>query len=492
MHIQNRTTLVVFLAILLGTVSLAFMKLDELYVAAPGFACVVIVLWLWMKLWDRDQKIPFFDVGVFCALATLVYTVYPLINYWVDGFRFGSLSDYRLQQYYIAPADLGFFSLRNVLYLFSFVIFYSVFRGSGTIKVSNVSIPSRSARHTIVFFFFILTGYFLLLQLITGVNYNSSYESEARTQYLSAIANLPLIILQISGKLGGVLFIFKLALLFIVISGCKQRRWLTILFVWIIVEIIQTFLLKGSRTGLVLFIMSSVLFYHRLIKPLSMKFLIISGVSLFVFFIFLGLYRSYVDFASLSWDLAQTEGGIFSGSNEFQALLGTAYDVHRLKEAGVNLPWYLYVNDFITIFPPQQLLPFEKVAASEWYLRQIGLSGTGQGYMWGVITQSIVGLDWWELALRGALLGYILAQFHRWYIKQQSGFLATLCYTFLCLKIYYTFRDTTFSLLANLVWEVIPFYILLRIGEIILSRNVGNNIPPSNRNRIALRPVIVK
>ena len=55
-------------------------------------------------------------------------------------------------------------------------------------------------------------------------------------------------------------------------------------------------------------------------------------------------------------------------------------------------------------------MPFEKVAASEWYLREIGMSGTGQGFMWGVISQSIVGLDWLELALRGAILGYILAQ----------------------------------------------------------------------------------
>ncbi len=190
---------------------------------------------------------------------------------------------------------------------------------------------------------------------------------------------------------------------------------------------------------------------------------------LFLFFIFMGLYRAYIGFDLLQEDLFKTDGNFLSGSNEFQALLGTAYDVLRRKDAGAYLPWYLYINDFSGILPPQQIMPFEKVAASEWYLREIGLSGTGLGFMWGVISQSIVGFDWIELALRGGILGFILAKIHRWYVKKQSGFLATLFYVYLCLRIYYTFRDTTFSLLAYVVWEVIPFYIILRATAAIFS-----------------------
>ena len=112
-----------------------------------------MVLWLWMTLWDRDQNIPFFDVGIFCALATLFYTVYPLVNYWVDGLQFGLLSDGRLQSYNISPAELGFFHLRHVLYLFSFVVIYSMFRGRGDIETGNVSTPRCSIRQVIVLFF---------------------------------------------------------------------------------------------------------------------------------------------------------------------------------------------------------------------------------------------------------------------------------------------------------------------------------------------------
>ena len=159
MRTKNRTTPVVFLAILLGASALAFMTADERYVAAPGLACVVMVFWLWMRLWDRDQKIPFFDVGVFCAMATLIYTVYPLMNYWVDGMQFGLLSDNRLRSFNISPAELGFFHLRHVLYLFSFVLFYLMFRGRGSIEAGNVSSPSRSTRHVIVLFFLLLSHF---------------------------------------------------------------------------------------------------------------------------------------------------------------------------------------------------------------------------------------------------------------------------------------------------------------------------------------------
>jgi len=171
---RNKTTPAVLFASILGTSALALMTAGQFYVAAPAFVCIVMMLWLWMTLWDRDRRIPFFDVGVFCALATLIYTVYPLVNYWVDGLQFGILSDGRLQQYDITPKELGIFHLRHVLYLFSFVVVYSMFRGRGTIEVGNVHGPRRSARQVIVLFFILLTGYFLVLSMLTGADYSAA------------------------------------------------------------------------------------------------------------------------------------------------------------------------------------------------------------------------------------------------------------------------------------------------------------------------------
>jgi len=468
-YIKGWTYSTVLFSILISVFLIATMTPEERYVAAPALMCTILVLWLWMILYDRDGKIPFFDVGIFCALATFIYTVYPLANYWVDGFQFGILSDGRMQSYNPQPAEMGLFHLRHVLYLSSFVPVYALFRGTAPVEIGKVTIPKRSARYVIVLSFLILNGYFFLLQILTGANFNASYESEIFFKNVSAFADLPLFLLQVSGKLWGILLLFKLALLYLVVGRCRQKRWLVILFVWIAFEIFLTSFIKGARTGMVLFLMAAALFYHRMINHLSIKFLTSGGILLFLYFIFMGLYRAYIDFELLQTDLSQTDAGFFSGSNEFQALLGTAYDVLQRKEGGAYLPWYLYINDFSAILPPQQLMPIEKVSAAEWYLRELGMSGTGSGYMWGVISQAIVGLDWLELPLRGSLLAYLLARIHRWYIKHQSGFLENLIYVYLCLKIYYTFRDTTFSILANFIWEVIPFYLILRLGGAIFS-----------------------
>lgn len=476
MRIPNKTIFVIFFATLSSILLLSGMSTDARYVAAPGLACGIMVLWLWMTLWKRDGRIPFFDAGMFCALVTLVYTVYPLVNYWVNDFQFGVLSDYRLMAYGPSPKEMGIFHLRNVAYLFSFIVLYSAFRGKGIIKVGNIQPPSPVTTRAVVLWFLLLSGFAYGFQMITGVNFNQSYEHESFQNNVTALASLPLPALQLAGKLNGILFVFKLALLGLIVSRCKQRKWLMILFAWIAAEVALTFLIKGARTGLVLFLMATALFHHRMIKPFSMKFLITSGAMLFAVFIFLGMYRNYSDFASLQYDFSQPGVEFLSGNNEFQVLLGNAYDIFQRKQSSTVFPWYLYINDFITILPPQQLLGFEKIPASEWYLRELGLNGTGVGLMWGVIAQSIVGLDWLELILRGAILGYILARLYRWYQKHQAGFLETLFYLYLCLKVYYTFRDTTFSLLANLVWEIVPFYILLRLGTVLLS-GVGRISP---------------
>ena len=99
--------------------------------------------------------------------------------------------------------------------------------------------------------------------------------------------------------MAGILFLFKLGLLFIVVNRCRQRRWLIILLAWIAIEIVQVVYIKGARTDFVLFLMATALIYHRMIKHLTMKYLIISGAILLAGFIFLGLYRSYFDIADM-------------------------------------------------------------------------------------------------------------------------------------------------------------------------------------------------
>jgi len=347
LRIKSQTNAIILFLVLLCIFILSFMPTNAQYVAAPAAMCIIIVVTLWMKLRDRDNAIPFFDVGIFCALVTMLYTVYPLLNYWANGFSFGSdFNDNRLQ--YISPKELGEFHLRHVLYLFSFVISYLLFRRKEVTKARHVVAPNKYSRKVILFYFIALTGYFYFLQHFTGLNYNVSYSNtDIYNANISLFSSLPLVLIQISGKLWGVLFLFKLAVLLIVVSRCRQNKWLVVLIVWIAVEVVQTFIIKGARTGLIWFLLATALYYHRIIKPLSVKFLLVSGIILLATFILMGHYRSFSGTTTFSKYLADNISFIFSSNNEFQVLLGTAYDVLRLKTAGVHFPSYLYINDII-------------------------------------------------------------------------------------------------------------------------------------------------
>jgi hypothetical protein len=443
---------------------------DERYIAVPVLACTMLMLWLWMVLWKSDGHVPFFDIGVLCAMATFLYVVFPLLNFWAQGLQFGLFSDSRLIHHNPSPSDIGIFHLRHVLYFFSLVISYVFFRKNAKC-VEFKTVSCSSSRKKLIFLYFLFfTGFFFILEFFTGYSFNFSYLSESFESHLEASKRMPLLLLQISIKLREIWFLFKLSLLFIVISQCKQRRWRLILFSWIVFEIALNVYVKGQRTELILFLLACSLFYHRLVKPFRTRSILFSGMFIFLGFLFLGIYRTYAGLSDFHTDLSHHELSLLSANNEFQSLLGTTYDVFMMKKDGVKLPWYLYLNDFATILPPQQILPFKKIRASEWYLRQIGFSDSGRGFMWGVVSQSIVGLDWIELFLRGTILGYLLARLHRWYSKNQTGFLETLFYLYFCLRSYYTFRDTTLSPLSNLVWEIVPFYLLIRFRLIMLPR----------------------
>jgi hypothetical protein len=458
-----RASIILFIT-LLCCASLLFLDQEQMYLAGPLFSCLLVMVWMTYALWVKDGGIPVLDIGFICALATFVYSVLPLISFWANGFRFDSLSDARLSAYVLTAEEVGNFHWRHVLYLVGFAGSYLLFRKPSHIPTGGVELPSTSQRNAVLGLFLLLWSYFTILWATTGFTLRYSYESDGNLQFVQLISSMPLIVTQISVKLYGIFFFVKLALLFIVVQKCRAKSWRLVLLMWIVCEVVYTFELKGARSELVFFLIGAALMYHRLVARLSLRFLLPAGALFFAFFTFMGIYRSQMGFDETMVAIGQTQGGFLGVGGEFDALFGTAYDVYqRVVLGGGELPWYIYINDFINVLPPQQLLPFEKVPASEWYLRLIDNSGIGVGYMWGVITQSIVGLDWIELVIRGSVLGFVLAKAHQWYDRLKEDFMVNIVYIFLCIMVYYTFRDTTGALLGFLVWQVLPFYALMFI-----------------------------
>jgi hypothetical protein len=464
------TAFLIFVTLLCGA-SLCFLDQDQVYVAAPLLSCVLIMVLMTCALWKKNGGLPILDIGFICALATFTYSVVPLISFWANGLQFEIHSDNRLLAYSLSPGEMGDFHWRHVLYLATLATSYLFFRKESQIPTGGLEYPDNSIRRAIVALFLVLWLYISLLQLVTGYRFNASYASDNYLENIRLLSYMPLVVTQISVKLYGALFLAKLALFLIVVQRCRDKFWLFVLFVGIASEAAYIFQLKGARSELFFLLMGITLMYHRSIAPLSLRFLVPSAALAFALFTFMGIYRGQMDVEETMMTLSQTPGwGLGVVGGEFETLLGTAYDVYqRVVLPGTELPWYIHLNDFTGILPPQQFVPFEKLAASEWYLRLIDASGLGVGYMWGVITQSLVGLDWIELILRGLLLGFILAKIYEWYARRKEDFLANIVYVYLCIRVYYTFRETTGALLTIIVWEILPFCALLMVFKGLFS-----------------------
>lgn len=438
--------------------SLVFLDQEELYVAGPLLFCLLIMAYTTYVLWQKDGEVPLFDIGFICILATFVYSAAPLLNFWQGGLKFGLLSDSRLISYNPTPEQIGIFYWRYVLYLAALSTSYLFFRRNIYIATGGVEHIRKSLINPLLILFVVINLFIILLELNYGFRFKASYSSEISRYNSAAFLSMPLLFRQISGRVYTVFIITKLAILFIVIQKSQAKGWRTILWIWIVYEVAIALLLKGARSEMMFFLMAAALMYHRLMKPFSLAFLVSAGLLILALFTFMGIYRGQTSLAATKFQISRTEGGLLASGGEFQGLLGTTYDVYRkIEKGGLQVPGYVYLNDFINILPPQQLLPLEKVPASEWYLRLTGLSGKGIGMMWGVITQCIVGLDWLELVLRGCLLGFILNKVHEWYVWRKGLFLSNIVYIYLCIKVYYTFRDTTGALLTIIVWEILPF-----------------------------------
>jgi hypothetical protein len=468
-----------FLMISIFAAILLFLDIDELYLVTPILACTWVFITLFIYLWWIDCQPPVVDIGVLCALSTTIYAVYPIINFWVGGMTFGEYSDSRLSSFNILPSEIFDFQINNIIYLTSFCLCYALLRHRGhLIAKSCLPLPKIFLRNIIIIIIPIYLLIIILSFLYQTIFLNPTYEMESYQRYTATLANLPLFIRQILFKSLALLSILKLALLFYLTSRIRERGFLLIISLWVIFEFYEILINKGGRSGFVFLLISLLIYYHLLIKNLPFKLFFLISILGFLGFNILGALRSNIPFEEFSVSLASFLAHSLSTTNEFQSLFGTAYDVYLKNQSGIDFPVYLYFNDLISVLPPQQLLPFEKVAASEWYLRELGISGTGQGYMWGVVSQSIIGGGYFELFLRGIILAFLLAKYHNYFIKHQRNYLVTFFYVFLCVRIYYTYRDTTFAFLPILLWEALPFYLLLKL----LGLPNYNNISVNNRD----------
>lgn len=446
-----------------------FLDPDERMFAWPILSIGLTATLYMLTLWARDGAPPVFEPGTLCMLAITVYGAMPMAGFLLMHGRWDPFCDGRLHAYPFIGSELATFGWRYAAYAAAFAITYLLVRGRAAVKSAAFTMPQPNMRAAMIFLFIVLYSTKLALKFVydydpDDFNYADLAGSLAR-QALKVVP--PYIVLQIAHNALGALFVVELGLMILLIAQWRRLWCRAVLAGWLLYEIFFTVVTLGSRGRMVLLLLAAGVLYHRLVKAIRFRTLVIAGGLLLLGFLILGAIRV----VGSKEDMRERVAHVLTAGNEFQGLFTTAFDIHKKKEDGLirDVPWQVYVADFY--FPiPSQLLPFEKVDPSSWYIDLIGQTGRGIGYMFGVMSQAALGYDWIELVLRGAVLAICLALLQRWYVRRSHQFWPTLLSLFVSLWAYYTMRASSFYFVYFVLYHFVPVLVAAKVLERLLSR----------------------
>ena len=419
-----------------------------------------------LYLWRTDGQFPLFDAGVITLLVSALYSTLPLAGFVAAGLQWTPISYLPLYLWSPTPLEVGLFATRHVVYLCSLAAAYVLLRGRGVVRSGPTRELPPSAVGAIAESLGGLLLYFWLLHALFGITYHPTYSDSSFAAAAAAFQRAPHVVLQVSQNLFSILFLVKLCALTWLMSHWRFTNYHLATVIWLCAEGVLTVTRMGARTWFVLLLLATGLLYQRLVKPVPILRAALLCVVLLSGALVYGLARDLGgNFSGLSV-VASSMSSRWSSMNEFQALFGISYDLYARQAAGLvgPVPAQLYAAEALQLVP-SQLLPFAKADPCVGYPVEAGL---GVGCVLGVVAQAIIGLDHVELVVRGLILGVLLALLHRWYVRHQEGYWATVFYLCMCLWCYYTFRGSTFVVVYFILYRFIPLLIGVRILQSVL------------------------
>lgn len=429
-------------------------------VLAPAVAIAAVTLLYLSVQIGREGHLPIFEAATFFVLATAIYSVVPLLQFVISGMEWGPTSDTRLNHWQPTPREFGTFAWRHVVLLTTFVLVYLPVRGRRLWPLRTPARPMRTTTTVIIATMVGLTLFFFALNLYRGAGlsvYQGGTGAFARP--------VPHVVLQVSNVLLMVRLTLKQCLIVLLLLGWKRRTYRYALIAWIAVELGMTVVTLESRAATVLLVLTCIVGYHRLVRPLRTAWAFAAGTAVLLGFLLFGVFRD------LDADARSRNREVWGAANEFQILYANAYDLHMKRSMQMlpELPRQLPFCDLYRLIP-SQLLPFYKWDPSEWYLEILGLRGTGQGLMFGIVAQSAVGYGYYELIVRAFLLALFYAAAHRVYRRYSGSFWTTITYLFILTWAYYAFRSTSFEILYRLIYYMAPTWLIVKLLTIVVTR----------------------
>jgi hypothetical protein len=388
----------------------------------------------------RDGAFDFFELGVLYSVMVFMYCIFPAIEYLSGGLSFSVLGEFRLFQAQPSPAQLAPVFWYYAMYLACFVFSYTKFRG---IESGEKSQAPRLDRRIL---WGLVGGYactYAFFAIVTTVWHLESAETYGDTYLL--YNGLPAALQQLANHMVGVAVLLQLFLMaFLTLDYPRYKRY--ILF-WLLAEFVSIARFGvGSRTGLMVLLLSFVITYNRFVKRLSMRMVVSAGLALLFLFAGLGIARAL---SSSSDDPAFY---LLGSGNEFDNLFANAYDLKQLKEAGQTAEIFprFYFADLARMVP-EQLAPGGQIDPSQWYVQSFypAYAERGGGFAFGAISECIVGMGWIDVIWRGLLVGWVFGSLHHLFVTREKTFWNYAFYLWATVFSYQTFRVTTFNLLPR-------------------------------------------
>lgn len=428
-------------------------------VLAPALTMVWLSCLYLAVLITRDRVLPLFEVATYWVAATTLYGVFPLVNFIAGGLEWGLWSNSRLILLTPGPAEVGAMGWRYATYLGSFVLLYLPLRGRAAVLTTKLDSPGFHRAFAIILCLAGLSAAMIAIGEIYGVVFYASYRDKI-TGAVQVYQSLPLGILQFVQNGVAIRLIMAQFVIILLLRNWKHYSARIVLVGSLLAAGGLTFWLGGARTDFVLLCLATVMLYHRLVRPITLRLAVPGGALLLFVFLAMGYIRDVQ--GTLSRNLSIDDIPPLAAPNEFQVVFATGYHLVTMRDSGElkNVPMQIHWADFTALIPGQ-FLPFRKINPSVWYLEVAGLAHSGVGYMFGAVAQSVVGWDWIELALRGLGVALFCAAVQRWYARHPTSFWRTAFCMFVGIWMYYSSRQVSFSFLYFIVYRFIPAMLLV-------------------------------
>lgn len=393
----------------------------------------------------KHKSLPIHDIGFVYVSYVLLYAAFPVLKFVLFDFEWPPLSDIRLLK---LPVDLA-----SMAILYTYIGVHVLFFCIGYFMVKHkehdaIVLPKSTVKIVLFFFcaFVFLTASKLLMDAILGV-------SDGYNEKLLSISSQPQIVKQLYFLVNS--SIFGVALFTLVLSLLNWDKCKKYFFLIIIIKVIPPLIAMGSRHEAVTFLFLGVLGYHLIIQRIASAKIILIGLCGLLAMLIIGALRSYSEGALIA----------FVASNEFEASFATFYE--NILNPNASPPWTVYVSDFLSLFP-QQLLPFEKIDSSRWYLNEYMPGITEEnpeiGYGFGVISEVAIGLGIYELIVKSVLVGAVFAWLKNKIYTTKTDVIWLVIYFFCIVTAFRTFRSSSFELIRSIPFtlglSMVLYYLL--------------------------------